>query len=117
MSSTLQITVLPKKGNENVTVLHLKGELDGSTYKSLESKAGEIIAGGAKNLLVDLGDVNYMGSAGLRVLHTMLNGLKESGGTVKLLKPSDAVARVLKTLGFDQFFEIFQDQEEAVSSF
>ena len=36
---------------------------------------------------------------------------------VKLLKPSDAARRVLKTLGFDQFFEVFDDLDEAISSF
>ena len=117
MSSTLHITVLEQKGNEHVTVLHLKGELDGSTYKDLESRANELIAEGAKNLLMDLSGVDYMGSAGLRAFHSTSNTLKAKEGAVKLLNPSDTVARILKTLGFDQFFEVFTDLDEALGSF
>lgn len=117
MSGELQITVLTDAGNEHVTVLHLKGSLDSNTHKELESKADELIAGGTKNFVVELTDIEYMGSAGLRALHGMLNGVKGSGGAVKLLKPSDQVARVFKTLGFDQFFEIFDSVEEALASF
>lgn len=117
MSSNLHITVLVQQGNEHVTVLHLKGDLDGSNYKELEAKANEAIAGGTKNILIDLADVNYMGSAGLRAFHTISNTLKEKEGAIKLLNPSDAAARVLKTLGFDQFFEVYNDLDEAVSSY
>lgn len=117
MSSTLHITVLVEQGNEHVTVLNLKGELDGSTYKDLEAKAEELMAAGTKNFLIDLSDVSYMGSAGLRAFHSTANKLKENNGALKLLKPSDAVARVLKTLGFDQFFEIFTDLDDGISSF
>ena len=114
MSSTLQITVMEQQGNENVTVLHLKGDLDGSTYKDLQAKAEEI---DAKNLLIDMSDLNYMGSAGLRAIHSISNNSKEKGGAVKLLKPSEAVGRVLKTLGFDQFFEVYQDLDEAIGTY
>lgn len=117
MSSNLSITVLVQQDNEHVTILSLKGDLDGSNYKDLEAKADDAIKSGAKNILIDLADVNYMGSAGLRAFHTIGNTLKSSGGTIKLLNPSDGVSRVLKTLGFDQFFEIFQDLGEAVRSF
>lgn len=117
MSSTLNVTVLVQQGSEHVTVLHLKGDLDGSNYKELEAKAEELIAADTKNFLVDLSDLNYMGSAGLRAFHSISNTLKEKDGAIKLLKPSDAVSRVLKTLGFDQFFEVYQDLDEGVSSF
>ncbi|WP_455222920.1 STAS domain-containing protein [Kaarinaea lacus] len=117
MSSTLQITVLENQGNEHVTVINLKGELDGNTYKDLQAKVDEIIAGNVNNLLIDMSDLSFMGSAGLRALHTSSNSAKENGGTVKLLKPSDAAKRVLKTLGFDQFFDVFDDLDEAIKSF
>lgn len=117
MSSSLQITVLEQKGNGSVTVMHLKGELDGNTYKDMEAKAEELLAGDTINILVDLSDVSYMGSAGLRALQTTSNGAKEKDGAVKLLNPSDAVGRVMHTLGFDQFFEIFDDLDNALSSF
>lgn len=117
MSSTLKITVLENQGNEHVTVVHLKGELDGSNYKDLQSRVDELISGDTNNIIIDMSGLSFMGSAGLRALHTSAKSTQEKGGSVKLLKPSDAAQRVLKTLGFDQFFDVFDELEEAISSF
>jgi len=122
MSSTLRIAVSQEKGNVPVTILHLTGDLDGKTYQELDAKVGEVIGAGASNLLVDLGGISFMGSAGLRALHAISNRIKTSGpngspGKMMLLNPSDAVSRVLKTLGFDQYFSIHNDMDVAIKSF
>ena len=122
MNSTLRIAVSEEKGNVPVTILHLTGDLDGKTYQDLEAKAGEVVGAGASNLLVDLGGVGFMGSAGLRALHAISNRIKTAGpngspGKMMLLNPSDAVSRVLKTLGFDQYFNIHNNLDGALKSF
>jgi len=122
MSSALRIAVSEEKGNVPVTILQLTGDLDGKTYQELEAKAADVIGAGASNLLFDLGGVGFMGSAGMRALHAISNKIKTAGpngsaGKMMLLNPTDAVSRVLKTLGFDQHFDIHADLEEALKSF
>ena len=122
MSSTLRIAVSDEKGNAPVTILHLTGDLDGKTYQELEAKAGEVMGTGASNLLFDLGGVSFMGSAGLRALHAISNRIKTAGpngsaGKMMLVNPSEAVSRILKTLGFDQHFIIHSNLDEALKSF
>jgi anti-anti-sigma factor len=122
MSSTLRVAVSEEKGNVPVTILQLTGDLDGKTYQELETKAGEVISAGASNLLFDLSGVGFMGSAGLRALHAISSKIKTAGpnggaGQMKLLNPSDAVSRVMKTLGFDQHFSIHNDLDGALKSF
>ncbi len=117
MSNALRIAVSEEKGSTPVTVLQVSGDLDSKSYADLESKAGEIIAGGANNILLDLHDINFMGSAGLRAMHGIASKLKASGGQFKLLNPSDAVSRVMKTLGFDKFFDIHSSLDDALKSF
>jgi len=118
MSSTLHIAVADEKGRVPVTVFHLSGDLDANTQPDLEQKAEKLISGGARNILIDLGQVGYMGSAGLRAIHSISNMLKSSGGgNLKLLNPSDAVQRVFFTLGFDRYFDIKHDLNEAIQSF
>ena len=36
---------------------------------------------------------------------------------LKLLNPTESVARVIKTLGFDMYLDIYQDRDEALNSF
>ena len=122
MSSNLRIAVSEEKGKVPVTILQLTGDLDGKTYQDLEAKAAEVIGAGASNLLFDLSGVGFMGSAGMRALHAISNKMKTAGpggspGKMMLLSPTDAVSRVLKTLGFDQHFSIHTNLEEALKAF
>lgn len=107
-----------------VTIMRIQGDLDASTYKSLQDQAAEVIEGGANNILLDMSDVEYMGSAGFRAIHAIANMLNKEqkegmykSEHVKLLKPHGEVARVIKTLGFDSFLEIHNDRATAIASF
>ena len=119
MSSTLGIAVSEENG---VSVLSLNGSIDANTQKDFEEKADEVIQAGASNMLIDLTEVTYMGSAGLRALH-IIAGLfggddqAERFAHLKLLNPSDEVRRVLKTLGFDNYIDVFDNLEDAVKAF
>ena len=113
-----------EQGNFPVTVLRVEGDIDAATHNILEEKGAEVIAAGTSNILLDLSGVHYMGSAGFRAIHAITNMLDntESVGMskskhLKLYNPSDEVSRVIKTLGFDSFLEIFRDRDEAVNSF
>ena len=134
------ITFSKEEGRVPVTVLHLVGELDASTYTDVIQKAQESYDGGARDLLIDLGKTPYISSAGLMSLHTValifagqsLNPNSSGRPTfrsldpnrdqiarehVKLLNPQPAVAQVLDTVGLTSFFEVFEDLEGAVKSF
>jgi len=126
--------------NEGVTILHIMGNVDASSYTEVIEKAQQIYDEGARNLLLDLSEVPYVSSAGLMALHTvariflgqMLNpkdgsrpsfrainpqqdvGVRER---VKLLSPQPTVAQVLDTVGLSQFFGIYTDLETALKSF
>lgn len=117
-----------------VTVLRVKGEVRSET--ELQAKAKEVFDAGTRNILLDLTDVLYMTSAGLRALHAIYTLLRtdapnESDAAVrrgiaagtftsphlKLLNPSKHVLEVLKLAGYDMFLEIHHDFRRAVDSF
>ena len=120
----LSILVGQEQGNVPVTVLKIEGDLDAGSYKELQDKAAEFIDAGTTNILLDMGQVEYMGSAGFRAIHAIANLLntEQKEGMyksehVKLLNPKGEVARVIKTLGFDSFLEIHEDRAAAIASF
>lgn len=122
--SAMSILVGQEQGNVPVTVLKIEGDIDAGSYKTLQDKASEVIEAGASNILLDLGQVEYMGSAGFRAIHAIANMLNTEGEEgmyrsqhVKLLNPKGEVARVIKTLGFDSFLEIHDDRAAAIDSF
>ena len=122
--SAMSILVGQEQGSVPVTVLKIEGDIDAGSYKALQDKASEVIEAGASNILLDLGQVEYMGSAGFRAIHAIANMLNTEGEEgmyrsqhVKLLNPKGEVARVIKTLGFDSFLEIHDDRAAAIASF
>ncbi|MDP1902221.1 MAG: STAS domain-containing protein [Rubrivivax sp.] len=119
MSTALEIAVSEAAGDVPVAVMRVSGDLDSKSHSQLETKAGDLITAGKSRIVLDLSAITFMGSAGLRAMHGIANRLKTAGGggQLKLVKPSDAAARVMKTLGFDQFFEIHASVDEALASF
>jgi anti-anti-sigma regulatory factor len=136
----MQISISKQQGNVPVTVMHLEGKLDASNYTDLIKKAQESYDGGARDLVIDLGKVPYISSAGLMSLHTVSlifagQSLQHNSSGrptfrsldpdrdqlarqhLKLLDPQPAVEQVLETVGLKEFFQIFTDLETAVKSF
>lgn len=134
--SNLSISTEELQGRVPVTVFHLKGDLDGNTYEQLQRKADEVFLAGARYLLLDLRQVPFVSSAGIRGLHYVFNLLRTDSaaesdqaiskglrdGTyksphLKLLSPNQNVGNLLKVTGYDMFLEIHRDLNEAVKSF
>ena len=137
----MQISVSKHEGNVPVVVLHLQGNLDASNYTDVIKQAQESFDSGARDLILDLGKVPYMSSAGLMSLHTISlifagQNVESKGSSgrptfrsldpdrdqaarqhMKLLSPQPAVDQVLDTVGLKQFFEVFTDLDSAVKSF
>jgi anti-anti-sigma regulatory factor len=125
---------------ESVTVMHLMGDVDASNYTELINKAQETYDDGVRDLLLDLGKVPFISSAGLMALHTVarifsgqpmqttdggrpafraINPQQDAPARdhVKLLNPQPAVEQVLEMVGLTAFFDVFADLGAAVKSF
>ena len=136
----MTITTSQAQGRVPVTVLSIQGDLDASNYQEVIAVAQTAYDEGARHMLVDLGDVPFLSSSGLVALHSialLMQGKEppdpeygwavfksvgrdvESGTQeqIKLLNPGPRVKRALEMAGFDRFFEIHIDREEAIASF
>ena len=105
-----------------VTVFHLIGQVDASTYMNLQDTAEEANKVGADYMLLDMTEVGYMSSAGFKAMHSiysMLGGVSDGGKSphLGLLNPTDEVSRIVKTLGFDTYINIYSNMDEAIASF
>ena len=136
----MEINISYEQGKAPVTVIKVAGQLDGQTYQKLIASAQEVIKAGSKNILLDMGELTFISSAGLVSLHVIalllrgeampdldhgwaalksVNKSRESGMQqhVKLLNPRSEVVNVLDMVGFSTFFEIFDDKQKALESF
>ena len=123
-------------GPETVAVLMLKGVLNAETYELLQQKAQWAIERGSQRLVLDMGDVSYMSSSGIRAINHIFHALRTDlpqdsdaairegmrAGTyrsphLKLARPQPRVHEVLKLSGVNQFLEIHEDVPKAIDSF
>ena len=86
-------------------VLTLEGRLDTTTASQLEEAMGAAAAE-ADGITLDMAALEYVSSAGLRVLLKAEKALKEKGGGLTLRAPSEGVMEVLRITGFDTLLNI-----------
>ena len=132
----MEISVSQEQGRVPVTVFDIRGEITADTAARFLEEADRAVAGGAQNLVLDLTNVPYIGSFGLRALNDILKGLHKGASDqneaqlrqalrdgqsksahLKLVNPNPQVMKVLETTGFDMFLEVYPTVKTAVASF
>ncbi len=98
-----------------VTVAVLDGRLDTTTAPAAEAQLLGMIGAGTK-LVADLSKVNYVSSAGLRILLKAAKQAKQEGGGFALAAPQAPVREVLDISGFDKILAIGATREEAAKA-
>ncbi len=99
----------------DVTTIALKGRLDAASSKATEERILKTIEGGEHRLVIDLAELAYISSVGLRVLMVVAKRLKPLGGKVAVCALQPSVRLVFDIAGFGTIFRIFATREEAVA--
>jgi anti-anti-sigma factor len=87
--------------------IELRGRLDAAWSTSVSKTLQDSVHGGSHRIALDLSQVSYLSSAGIRVLVILAKNLKAVGGSFRLINPSPSVSEVLKLVGFQQLLETF----------
>ena len=99
-----------------VTVLHLSGRVDTSAVPTLDQAIKDVLAGGARRLLLDLRGVVYISSGGLRILLGTAKKLAGEDGRFGLYGLQTEVYKIFKLAGFTSIFSLFPSEEDALAA-
>lgn len=125
----LELISMQHMGHVPVTVIEVKGGIDGSNYQQLQTEIQNSVEAGMRFLLLDFSQLTYMSSNGLRALNltakllaskataSKANGDSFKSPYVKLLNPTKNIRDILEVIGFNMVFEIHPDRNEALASF
>ncbi len=132
----MEITVSHEQARVPVLVFHIRGDIDATSYEQLETQAQTEIQRGARFLALDLTDVAYVSSYGVRAISHIFTWLRDLAGGdddaslskglrdgsyksrhLKIAHPSPQVLKMLTTVGLDMFLEIHSDLKHALKSF
>ena len=132
----LEINSIDQDARVLITIVDIKGDIDASNYDVFQSQTEKIITDGARYILLNLQEVPYMSSAGLRVIHNLFNKLRElhkdanddelrkkmSAGVykspyIKVVNLSPRVKEAFELGGFETYIETYDDVSHALNSF
>ncbi len=103
---------------DGVTILDLSGRIVlGEGSVQLRNSIKELVNKGQKQILLNLGDVNYLDSSGLGELVSGYTTVRNAGGELKLLSLTKKVKDLLQITKLYTVFDVKDDEATAVSSF
>lgn len=132
----MEINISQQQARVPVTIFSIQGEIDADTYEQLEAQVKQAMGTGTRHLLLDLSQVPYISSYGIRGISEIFTWLRDRSageddaalsrglrdGTfksqhLKLAGATPQVEKVLKMAGIDMFLEMYRDLKDAVASF
>lgn len=115
---TLEGTVDVKEEHQgDVIILRIKGRLDAISSPGTEKKIFDCINNGYHKILLDFKEVDYLSSAGMRMLLSTTKKLKTLSGKLVVTSVNMNVMDVLKMSGFDHVLDIEQKEQDALRKF
>ena len=106
-----------EREENGVTVFAIEGRIDTEGAVDMDLALQAAVSESKHRMVLDMAKVRYIGSAGLRTMADVLTTNKEAGGDLKLVAVNRKVLRVLRIIGFDKFFSIYDTLEAAIADF
>lgn len=99
-----------------VTVVDIAGSLDTHTSGAASDEIGKIV-GSTGKMLLNLENLEFLSSAGLRVFLRVAKQQKGSGGAIKVCSATGVVKEVMEISGFGRLLDLHDSESDALASF
>jgi anti-sigma B factor antagonist len=110
----MEITIHDSK---EVKIVRFDGELETNTSHNAEVSLSKLMDEGVKKILVDFEKLDYISSAGLRVLLATAQKLKAEDGALRVCNLNETVQEVFDISGFSTILSVFKTESEALNEF
>ena len=109
--------LLKKIDHPDAAIFHINGRLDSTSTPELEQRVMICLDQGTKNLVLDFSELDYINSAGLRVLVMSYQRLTPLGGQVMVCGARDYIAEIFDISGYNRIFLMYPDLDQAIRTF
>lgn len=99
---------------EDRLVLRIDGRLDATSSPILERKLASLIEEKYLYLLLDFTEVEYLSSAGMRILLSASKKLKEKKGFLLVFSANEDVAEIIRMAGFEKVLHLCSTEKDAL---
>ncbi|HOF32826.1 MAG TPA: STAS domain-containing protein [Spirochaetota bacterium] len=106
-----------RRESADIVVLDISGEIDLYNAPEIKDTINQLIEDQKYNVIINLEKVSYIDSSGIGALISSLSSLKKYQGGLKIINVYASVRKVFELTKLTYFFEIFDSESDAVSSF
>ncbi len=117
MSSIEGLVSVKEEQKGDILILRMNGRLDAVSSPTAERQVFDYINNGQHKLLFDFSGIDYLSSAGMRMLLSVTKKLKSLSGKLVLCSVTTNVMDVLKMSGFDHVLELSKTEEDGLRRF
>ena len=101
--------------SNDIHIVAITGSLDSTTAPEAQKSLDAVVAG-ARKVALDFSQLDYISSAGLRILLGAAKQLRAKGGTLGMFGLNQSVREVFEISGFSSILSIYQSEAEAVGT-
>ncbi len=101
--------------SNDIHIVAIAGSLDSTTSPEAQ-KAIDAVLAGARKVALDFSQLDYISSAGLRVLLGAAKKLRASGGTLGIFGLNQSVREVFEISGFSTILAVYPSEAEALGA-
>lgn len=113
----IQTTIKYTGPGDSIGVIKVGGYIDTTTSSELERALSSLLKKNQFRIIVDLGDVDYISSAGWGIFISEIKGIKENSGDLKLVRMIPEVYEVFELLEFHYILKAYDTIDDAVDAF
>ena len=93
----------------------LSGRLDTVGVEAIETRFASGVVAAGRSTLVDLTEVEFLASLGVRMLISTARALSTKGGRLVMFNASPAVADTIEVMGFEDIVPLAASESEAIA--
>ena len=108
---------IEKREISDIQILDVNGEIDLYNAPQIKELINKLIDEKKYNVIINLDRVSYIDSSGIGALISSLSNLKKYQGGLKIINVSGSVRKVFELTKLTSFFEIYDNEQDAVSAF
>lgn len=101
--------------SNDIHIVGIAGSLDSTTSPEAQKALDQVLAG-ARKVVLDFSELDYISSAGLRVLLGAAKKLRGSGETLKMFGLNQSVREVFEISGFSTILAVYPSEAEALGA-
>ncbi|WP_170787684.1 STAS domain-containing protein [Ruegeria lacuscaerulensis] len=108
---------LERKHFAGIDMVYINGRMVSTTSWQVGELMNDLIENGSTKMLLNLQDVEYVSSAGLRSILVAAKLIQSNDGELRICSAREDVAKILEMSGFDSLISLHADEAEAVAAF